>query len=69
MLGWEESVRRTQRGPRFGLIVGENSNSIDMIGLRKMTLVEDVTVVETPEETELIDDWEKFYKPSPKLII
>lgn len=38
----------------MGLLLRENSNSINMIELRKMTLVEDVTVVETPEKTELI---------------
>lgn len=51
MLGWDLSMRKTQRRSRLGLAVGKNSNFTNTIDLRKKTmgLVEDVTVIETPE--------------------
>lgn len=51
MLAWEAIVQRTQRRPRLGLAVEENSNSTNTIELRKktMSLVEDVTVAEMTE--------------------
>lgn len=54
MLAWEAIVQRTQRRPRLGLAVEENSNSTNTIELRKktMSLVEDVTVVEMTENRE-----------------
>lgn len=54
MFGWETSVRRTQRRSGFGLPVGENNNSTNMIDLRKKSvcLMEDVTVAGTPGNKE-----------------
>lgn len=54
MLTWGAMTRRTQRRPRFGLAIEENSNSDSTIDLRKKTmgLVEDVAMVEMTENRE-----------------